>query len=218
MTSVNYASILSESFYIKVFGKKIDDFGTALDKSKLSLSYAAGATFVMIYGASIEGECIRFPRPILALVPGLEVDPDRCGYDPKEFRMWNIQKDSHIVLLEHKVGSAHELLRDIAGPTPRPTYTLHDFHLDGTVIRGKIRLKLVLHFEDPTGAIQRDDLLFDGDVDVAFEVLKGQITFSWNGADVKIWYDPSKNAVCASVGVSVGPWHWDWPVPCYSLT
>jgi hypothetical protein len=84
---------LLNNLQVKVFGKIVSElkFELAGEKNKVLNQFGNNPVIVQIFGAKVQGICVKLNEPKILVLPNNSVDADDCGYDA-DTKMWVLER------------------------------------------------------------------------------------------------------------------------------
>ncbi|HXP70781.1 MAG TPA: hypothetical protein VOA88_15975 [Candidatus Dormibacteraeota bacterium] len=101
---VSFADVAKQHLTFFLFGKVVQGVGKIPTAGALEHPTEPDEPLQLaqVFGYSQDHRCVRLPKPALVLLPEHSGPANDCGWDPKEFVMWEVPSD-WVTLLLHPV-------------------------------------------------------------------------------------------------------------------
>ena len=111
--AVSLAAVAHRHLTLTLFGKVVE--GVDKISSLGALQHPTDPNqplhLAQVFGYARDHDCVRLPKPALALLPEPLGPADACGWDPKEFAKWEVPSDWATLLLHPVPGPIGNALK-----------------------------------------------------------------------------------------------------------
>jgi hypothetical protein len=180
---------------------------------------------VRVAGIKTFGACVILPSPILLLLPGAgqELKVPECGWE-KPKQKWSLDPKFTTAAINITPVAIGDLAKLRPSLDVQADFHLHDVHLDGTTIRGKLRSYLHLHQSLPFPLPDINVTVVDRDDAFAINLAPGTCitVFSIGVASAQVCYRANPNRICGEVQVGIdlpviGHWGQNFTIACVNF-